>query len=127
MSSKKPDPNEILELERKACEQLQAGNANWLIERCKEDVLQFSPGSELTKGKENVGKEFQKVVDTDGYELTWEPIKANVSESNDMAYAYGSLKMKLPGGDPMPGKYVVIWVKENGEWKLQIDISNLDI
>lgn len=127
MSSDKPDPNEIIELESKACAELQAGNAQWLIQRLKDDVLQFPPGAKLTKGKEDVGKEFQKVVDTDGFELSWEPIKAEVSASNDMAYAYGSLKMKLPGGESMPGKYVVVWVKVNGEWKLQIDISNLDV
>lgn len=71
--------------------------------------------------------EFQKVVDTEDYEMSWESTKAVVSESNDMAYAYGALNLKVPGGEPVAGKYVVLWVKENGEWRLAIDIPNPDV
>ena len=85
------------------------------------------PGKALVVGKERMLAEFQKVVETDGHELSWEPTKAVVSESNDMAYAYGTLTMKLPGQAPVPGKYVVVWVKEDGEWRLAIDIPNLDV
>ena len=77
-------------------------------------------------GKENMLAAFQEVVDTDDYEMSWKPTKAVVSASNDMAYAYGTLELKLPGSEPVAGKYVVVWVKENGEWRLAIDIPNLD-
>ncbi|MGR8919313.1 MAG: YybH family protein [Gammaproteobacteria bacterium] len=126
MPSVAPDPNEIMELERRTCHQTNAGDLSWVTELCKEDVLQFSPGQPLSEGKEKFLAAFQEVVDTEGYDMAWEPTKAVVSASNDMAYAYGTLTMKLPGGEPVAGKYVVVWVKEDGEWRLAIDIPNLD-
>ncbi len=127
MPSDTPNPNEIMELERETCRQTRSGSLRWITDMCMENVLQFSPGKPLVVGKEGMRAEFQKVLDTDGYELSWEPTEAVVSESNDMAYAYGTLTMKAPGGEPVPGKYVVVWVKENGEWRLAIDIPNLDV
>lgn len=127
MPSDTPNPNEIMEIERETCRQTKSGDLSWITDRCLENVLQFSPGMPLVVGKENMLSEFQKVVDTDGHELAWEPTAAFVSESNDMAYAYGTLTMTLPGAEPLPGKYVVVWVKQNGEWRLAIDIPNLDV
>ena len=126
MASATPDPEEIMEIERMTCRLTQAGDLSWISDLCKDDVLQFSPGQPLTAGKENMLAAFQEVVDTDDYEMSWKPTKAVVSASNDMAYAYGTLELKLPGSEPVAGKYVVVWVKENGEWRLAIDIPNLD-
>ena len=127
MPSSTPDPNEIMDIERETCRRTQAGDVGWVDELSMDDVLQFSPGQPLIVGKERMEAEFRKIVDTDDYEISWEPTKAVVSASNDMAYAYGTLVMKLPGGEPMPGKYVVVWVKHEGEWRLAIDIPNLDV
>ena len=127
MPSSTPDPNEIMDLERETYRQTSSGDLSWINDLCLEDVLQFSPGKPLVVGKKNMRAEFQNVLDTDDYEMSWEPTRAVVSESNDMAYAYGTLTLKLPGADPVPGKYVVVWVKENGEWRLAIDIPNLDV
>ena len=126
MPSVTPDPTEILEIERETCRRTRSGDLSWITDECMDDVLQFSPGKALIAGKQEMLAEFRKVLDTDGYELAWEPSKAVVSEANDMAYAYGTLTMKPPGGEPMPGKYVVVWVKDGDEWRLAIDIANLD-
>ena len=127
MSSESPDPNEIMALERETCKQTRSGSIQWVDDYCKDDVLQFSPGQPLIVGKERMRAAFQEVLDTEGLELSWEPTAAHVSASNDMAYCYGTLTMKAPGAEPKPGKYVVVWVKENGEWRLAIDIPNLNV
>ena len=118
--------DEIMEIERRTCRLTQAGDLSWITDMCKDDVLQFSPGQPLIVGKEKMKAAFQAVVDTDDNEMSWQPTRAVVSESNDMAYAYGTLTLKLPGAEPVAGKYVVIWVKQDGEWRLAIDIPNLD-
>jgi ketosteroid isomerase-like protein len=52
-----------------------------------------------------------------------EPIKADVSQSDDLAYTYGSYELKSPGAkDPEKGYYVRVWKRDNqGQWKLVLD------
>jgi len=62
--------------------------------------------------------------------LHFAPTSIVVSKAQDMAYDIGTFELKLNDaqGAPMtiPGKYVVVWVKQGGEWKAQADCFNTD-
>jgi ketosteroid isomerase-like protein len=48
-----------------------------------------------------------------------------VEAHGDMAYEVGKLTLKGEDGTVLDsGKYVVIWKRENGQWRLHRDIWN---
>ena len=56
-------------------------------------------------------------------ELTWEPIKSDVSQSDDLGYTYGSYEMKsAPSNAIEKGYYVRVWKRDSrGNWNLVLD------
>jgi ketosteroid isomerase-like protein len=55
--------------------------------------------------------------------LSWEPIKSDVSQSDDLGYTYGSYELKLPKTNGTEkGYYVRVWKRDQkGNWKLELD------
>ena len=41
-----------------------------------------------------------------------------------MGWAFGMVRVKTPGADEELGKYVSVWVKENGKWFYVAEIRN---
>ncbi len=125
MSANTPNPNEIMDMERQTNGHMQGGEIDSLMDYFADDALQASPGAEIISGKENIRKLFAGIAETDGYDMSWEPTEAVVSESNDMAYVYGSTSVKAPTDDvAQPGKYLVVYVKRDGKWRIAIDMAN---
>jgi ketosteroid isomerase-like protein len=60
--------------------------------------------------------------------LAWEPIKADVSQSNDLGYTYGSYELKDENGAANSiekGYYVRVWKRNReGKWKVVLDTTN---
>jgi ketosteroid isomerase-like protein len=44
----------------------------------------------------------------------------------DGAYELGRATLNLAGGQRVRPKYVVIWKQEDGAWRRQVDIWNMD-
>ena len=67
---------------------------------------------------------------TPGFDLTFVPEQIIVSSSGDMALDRGTYRLTIaPGGKAQvdTGKYVVVWRKIGGEWKVAADIFNSDL
>ncbi|HSU27470.1 MAG TPA: DUF4440 domain-containing protein [Chitinophagaceae bacterium] len=66
-----------------------------------------------------------------GYALVWHADKVEVAGSGEMAYSYGNYELNFndAAGKPMTdkGKYATIWKKQDGNWKVALDIFNSDI
>lgn len=62
------------------------------------------------------------------FELSWQPVKAEVAASGDLGYTYGyyqSVSHTTKGDVRREGKYTTIWRKQkNGEWKVVLDMGN---
>ncbi len=61
--------------------------------------------------------------------LTFAPTDIVIAEAGDMAYDIGTYNLGLDGPDGRiedKGKYVVVWRKVNGEWRVMADIVNRD-
>jgi ketosteroid isomerase-like protein len=58
--------------------------------------------------------------------LTWEPIKADVSQSNDLGYTYGSYELKEGSAATLEkGYFVRVWKRnKDGKWKIALDTTN---
>ena len=124
MSDKSSEMNTILELERETNRLLQAGDVDRMMEHMADDVKLLNPGSELLIGKEHERAALLAASQAEGLDMSFEPTGAYVSASGDMAYAYGKISIKLPDGAEQFEKYVTIWTKEDGKWKVVLQARN---
>ena len=52
-------------------------------------------------------------------QVKWQPIAADVSQAGDLGYTHGTYEA---GSER--GSYVRIWKKENGQWRIIMDVTN---
>lgn len=78
-------------------------------------------------GRESILKGFDVKDGSPTVTATWEPQDGYVAASGDLAYTWGIYTANITMGDATTvtqGKYTSIWKKEDGSWKLAVDISN---
>lgn len=86
----------------------------------------FPPNSDIVKGKVAIAKMWQGVIDSGV--ATAELTTSEVHAEGNMAYEVGTYAMKATDGKVLDhGKYCVVWLKENGQWKLHRDIWNTNM
>jgi ketosteroid isomerase-like protein len=116
----------LLNLER---EFLQAANSNGVTKAFQsfmsDEARLHRNGMLPLTGKDSIRSYFS------GKEMTlrWEPIKADVSQSDDLGYTYGSYEQKEQQGASAAtvekGYYVRVWKRnKDGQWKLVLDTTN---
>ena len=78
----------------------------------------------ITSKNEMIGI-YRKRVDT-GMILKWVPVKAEISQSNDLGYTFGNWELYLKSKDTtIYGNYVSIWKKQSdGSWKYVLDAGS---
>lgn len=71
------------------------------------------------------GKKFWQEVAESNDKLVWQPVVAMVSDSGDLGFTTGPFQQYQNRTDEQPvgaGSYVSVWKKENGQWKVVLDI-----
>jgi len=94
------------------------------------DGERMSSGSPLMTGKEDLRREWEKILARPG-SSSWAPLKVIVARSGDVAYETGISTTKNLDDKTQPilatGKYVHVWEKQDdGKWKVVEDIDNSD-
>ena|SRR5215469_10094918 len=61
--------------------------------------------------------------------LTWTPVAAEVAQSGDLGYTWGTYEFRAanaqPDSQPHYGKYVTVWKRQwDGRWKVVLDAGN---
>lgn len=68
-------------------------------------------------------------LDSEGVDLSWEPIRAQIAASGDLGWTTGRYTLTAPGADGQPriagvGRYVSIWhLQGDGSWKVVMDLG----
>ena len=123
---------EIIEMEKAFSNYSeQHGFAKALAEYSADNAIKLNTRQFATFGKEELQKEaaMDSTGSTQGT-LTWKPLKIQVSESGDMAAAFGDWYYKFKSPKTMRdttiyGNYITVWEKQkNGTWKFIIDGGN---
>jgi uncharacterized protein (TIGR02246 family) len=96
-----------------------------------DDAILYSAGEPELKGKKAIREMVETSLKNPNFNISWEPISAEVSESGDMGYLLEKSKivMKDSTGKEkiMTFKGVTIWKKQkDGSWKNAIDIMSPD-
>ena len=88
-----------------------------------EDGISFQPGP--VRYKENAQKR-PPPQNPKAYTLNWWPVTGDISEAGDLGYTTGpySLVNTIDSKRPMGyGFYFTVWKKEEGQWKVALDIG----
>jgi ketosteroid isomerase-like protein len=124
MSDVATESNVILDLEREWFKKLKEKNSDWIVNLFAADGRQFPPGAEPVVGPKALHAAWEAMAHTEGFEVSWEPTEAHVSASGDMAYDFGAATIRTPDGRAEAAKYLVVWVRRGGEWKVAVDMFN---
>ncbi len=113
-----------MELEREWSDRFQAKDVDWIMGIHWDDARQLPPGAAPVVGAEAIRAAWQTMADTEGFTLSWEPIFARVS--GNLAYDVGKGILTTPDGKTRPVKYVVVWERRDGQWKVAVDMFSPD-
>jgi ketosteroid isomerase-like protein len=104
---------------------VQSGAAEAFKQYSLADLVLLPPNAEPVHGRDNASQgfvEFDKSLI-----LNWEPQAAEVAESGDLAYSWGTSTgtRRETGEQAFRGKYLTVWKKDaNGNWKMIADMGN---
>ena len=83
----------------------------------------FPPNGDIAKGREAIQKVWKGAMD--GGVKAVKLVTLEVDAHGDFAHEVGTYALTGEGGKPLDnGKYVVVWKREGGQWKIHRDIWN---
>ena len=103
---------------------LQKGDMAALGSMYAEDAYRLPPGAEIIKGRAAIQAYWTKAAEgVAGFKLTTLDVKPLGTEA---AREVGTFTLTTKGQQPqeIAGKYVVVWERSGGEWRLASDIWN---
>jgi uncharacterized protein (TIGR02246 family) len=118
------EKGEIEKLNVRFAEFFNNGDAAGVAAMYTEDAVVLPPGAGIVKGRTNIQAFWQRTAETLGdvtlTTLDVKPLGGTAARET----GYFSLKTKTSQPQEVTGKYIVIWEKVGGEWKLSADIWN---
>lgn len=100
-----------------------AGDLDGIVSLMSEDSVLIMPGSEPVVGLDAIRAATREMLES-GDQVSWRSDFAAVAPSGDMAYDYGTAVTTLADGNTVEGNYLVVWVRDDGEWKVAADMFN---
>lgn len=92
------------------------------IKYIADDCVLLRPNNMPFVGKESIANLFKE--DDSGFTLTWEPKYAEIADSGELGFTYGTYLLNSINS-VQKGTYVSIWKKDKtGNWKLALDSGN---
>jgi uncharacterized protein (TIGR02246 family) len=99
------------------------GDANAVASHYTAGGQAFPPNGDVAKGREAIAKLWKGVMDSGvkGVKV----VAVEVEAHGDTAHEVGTYTLTGEGGKTLDnGKYVVIWKREGGQWRIHRDIWN---
>jgi len=95
-----------------------------------DDASMLPSNAPVAHGKDAIRAVWSQFMSMPGYAMSFAPTKVVVATSREMAYEIGTYQFTANDaqGKPSasPGKFVVVWGKRGGQWKVIADIFNPD-
>jgi uncharacterized protein (TIGR02246 family) len=106
-------------------EALNSGNAEAVAALYSDDARLLPPNAEPARGRAAVAAEFSTMIAA-GLKVDLEDLDSVVA--GDVGYKVGTYSLLAPGGVTVDrGKYIDVWRKIDGEWKITNDIWNSNL
>jgi len=122
----KKDIDQILKNAENFSQYVMNANYKMIGESYTPDAKIFPNNMNILTGKDSILAYWKlpEGIRTIHHKLMPEEIKVIGNEAYDYGYYEGVTKKADGSESPWKGKYVVIWRKENGNWKMYLDIWN---
>ena len=93
-----------------------------------DNAVELPNGGPVIQGKLNIARGMA-FLDDKNNRLVWSPVAADISDSGDLGYSYGTYEFHSKDKEGKPsvehGKYTTIWKKQkDGSWKVVLDMGN---
>jgi len=129
-TTKQEDPAKLLEeitaANKVFMETFKEGDVAMLASLYTDDGKVLPPNAGIIEGKEAIQAFWQAVIDMGVEEAVLEIIE--LEGHGDTAIEVSKFKMKDINGNVLDhGKYIVIWKRVEGNWKLHLDIFNSSV
>lgn len=119
----------IRELDQKWLAAAQARDATASAGFYATDGALLPADAPIAQGTQAIIAAWQGIFGMKNAKLTFAPTQVTVASAGDVAYEIGTYEFSFDG-DKGPvkdvGKYVVVWKKIGGDWKVTADIFNSD-
>ena len=122
----KPTPEDLINLDKEFSElSREKGMKYAFLEYAADSAVLLQSNVMPVVGKAAIYAAFETFSDT-GFTLTWEPLDADMSKSDDLGYTYGLYTSFIKADNSLTrGKYVTIWKRQPDEsWKYVLDGGN---
>jgi ketosteroid isomerase-like protein len=94
-----------------------------------DDAVTLNNGKPVTYGKSRIAADAN--WDPKVYQLQWQPLGAEMGPSGDMGFTWGHYdghSKDAKGNDvTTSGRYITVWKKVDGKWKVAMDASANDV
>ena len=119
----------LLERSREWSATVGRGDMQEALDYWAEDAVVMPPGMPMLEGRDAIRAYVAEAGRIPGFRIRWEPIRAHIAESGDMAYMLERNEITVNDSTGAPvtshGKVVTVWRKdEDGLWRNVIDIWN---
>jgi uncharacterized protein (TIGR02246 family) len=117
----------LMALEREWSDMYGRGDVDGIAALLADESVLLAPGQPPAAGRDSVVSTTRALLAAeaaDGVSVSWEPVDAVVSPSGDMAYDWGRATTTLADGTTVEGGYLVVWTREDGEWRVAADLFN---
>jgi len=94
------------------------------------DAQFMPPHAPPVLGPDAAGEMWRAMLSLPNLSLSWTPTIIDAAASGDLAYVAGSYTLAFDteaGRREDRGKYVAVWKKIDGVWKMVADINNSDL
>ena len=97
-------------------------DARAVSELYTEDAQVIAPGAPVARGRSAIAASWQKAMDSGIKDVRLDT--ADVESAGDLAYETGTVRLVGKDGAATTARYVVVWKRAGGQWKLHRDIWN---
>ena len=89
------------------------------------DARILPPGAEMVSGRQNIKSFWRTAIATMGVKaVTLQTVDFETVGDKGFEIGRARLEFAAAGTPPVDVKYVVLWKRENGDWKWHVDIWN---
>jgi uncharacterized protein (TIGR02246 family) len=124
------DEQTIRELDRRWVAAVAARNLDAIASVYADDAVLMMPNAPQAYGRDEISAGWAKLLQAPGVSLSFRPAKIDVAEGGDMASDIGTYTFAMTGPAGRVedrGKYLVVWKKVNGAWKVLADMFNSSV
>ncbi|MGZ7077436.1 MAG: YybH family protein [Candidatus Angelobacter sp.] len=126
-SSHPPSPatlqKELCDADLEFAKQTAARRLDGWMDFFAEDASIIHDGKTVT-GKQALRAFYQPVFADKDFTLTWSPTHAEAAIDGTLGYTYGDYEARS-GPSISRGMYTTIWRRENGRWKVVLDLGSV--